>query len=72
MWWARISSPPATPAAKTAFRHRLFAQALPESATVTTEIQDLVSGATPPTLANPDQITAPGVAITRQVIKRSV
>ena len=40
-----------------------------ESATVTTEIQDLVSGATPPTLANLDQITAPGVAITRQVIE---
>lgn len=38
-----------------------------ESATVTTEIQNLVSGATPPTLANLDQITAPGVAITRQV-----
>jgi integrating conjugative element protein (TIGR03755 family) len=40
-----------------------------ESATVTTEIQNLVSGATPPTLANLDQITAPGVAITRQVIE---
>jgi integrating conjugative element protein (TIGR03755 family) len=40
-----------------------------DSATVTTEIQNLVSGATPPTLANLDQITAPGVAITRQVIE---
>jgi integrating conjugative element protein (TIGR03755 family) len=40
-----------------------------ESATVTTEIQNLVSGATPPTLVNLDTITAPGVAITRQVIE---
>jgi len=40
-----------------------------ESATVTAEIQNLVSGATPPTLANLDKITAPGVAITRQVIE---
>ena len=40
-----------------------------ESATVTTEIQNLVSGATPPTLINLEQITAPGVAITRQVIE---
>ena len=40
-----------------------------ESSTVTVEIQDLVSGATPPTLANLDNITAPGVAITRQVIE---
>lgn len=40
-----------------------------ESAAVTTEIQNLVSGARPPTLANLDQITAPGVAITRQVIE---
>ena len=40
-----------------------------ESVVVTTEIQNLVSGATPPTLANLDQITAPGVAITRQVIE---
>ncbi|MFV0277191.1 MAG: integrating conjugative element protein [Parahaliea sp.] len=40
-----------------------------ESAIVTTEVQNLVSGATPPTLANLDQITAPGVAITRQVIE---
>lgn len=40
-----------------------------ESATVTTEIQNLVSGATPLTLTNLDQITAPGVAITRQVIE---
>ncbi|MCP5171267.1 MAG: integrating conjugative element protein [Pseudomonadales bacterium] len=40
-----------------------------ESAAVTTEIQNLVSGATPLTLTNLDQITAPGVAITRQVIE---
>lgn len=40
-----------------------------ESATVTTDIQNLVSGATPLTLTNLDQITAPGVAITRQVIE---
>ena len=40
-----------------------------ESATVTTEIQNLVSGAIPPTLTNLDNITAPGVAITRQVIE---
>jgi len=40
-----------------------------ESVAVTTEIQNLVSGATPPTLVNLDQITAPGVAITRQVIE---
>ena len=40
-----------------------------ESATATTEIQNLVSGATPLTLTNLEQITAPGVAITRQVIE---
>lgn len=40
-----------------------------ESAAVTTELQSLVSGATPPTLANLQKITAPGVAITRQVIE---
>jgi len=40
-----------------------------EATTVTTEIQNLVSGATPPTLTNLDNITAPGVAITRQVIE---
>lgn len=40
-----------------------------ESSGVTVEIQNLVSGATPPTLANLDNITAPGVAITRQVIE---
>ncbi|EDZ65614.1 hypothetical protein NOC27_2294 [Nitrosococcus oceani AFC27] len=40
-----------------------------ESATVTTDIQNLVSGATPLTLTNLDQITAPGVAITRQVVE---
>ncbi len=40
-----------------------------EATTVTTEIQNLVSGVTPPTLTNLDNITAPGVAITRQVIE---
>lgn len=40
-----------------------------EATTVMTEIQNLVSGATPPTLTNLDNITAPGVAITRQVIE---
>jgi len=40
-----------------------------ESATVTTDIQNLVGGATPLTLDNLGQITAPGVAITRQVIE---
>ncbi|NIB44056.1 integrating conjugative element protein [Pseudomaricurvus alkylphenolicus] len=40
-----------------------------ESAAVTTELQNLVSGATPPTLGNLEKITAPGVAITRQVIE---
>lgn len=40
-----------------------------ESVAVTTEIQNLVSGATPPILVNLNQITAPGVAITRQVIE---
>jgi len=40
-----------------------------EASTVTVEIQNLVGGATPPTLTNLDNITAPGVAITRQVIE---
>ncbi len=40
-----------------------------ESVTVTTEIQGLVSGATPPTLDNLERITAPGIAMTRQVIE---
>ena len=40
-----------------------------ESAAVTLDLQNLVSGATPPTLSNLDNITAPGVAITRQVIE---
>jgi integrating conjugative element protein (TIGR03755 family) len=40
-----------------------------ESTAVTTELQNLVSGATPPTLDNLESITAPGVAITRQVIE---
>ena len=40
-----------------------------EATAVTVEIQNLVSGATPLTLANLETITAPGVAITRQVIE---
>lgn len=40
-----------------------------EAGTVTGELQHLVGGVMPPTLANLEQITAPGVAITRQVIE---
>ena len=40
-----------------------------EGNAVTVELQSLVSGATPPTLDNLQTITAPGVAITRQVIE---
>ena len=40
-----------------------------ESTAVTAGIQDLVSGVTAPTLANLEQVTAPGVAVTRQVIE---
>ncbi len=40
-----------------------------ESSIVTAEIQNLVSGAMPPTLDNLEKITAPGVAITRQVVE---
>jgi integrating conjugative element protein (TIGR03755 family) len=40
-----------------------------ESAAVTTELANLVSGATPPTLANLELVTAPGVAVTRQVVE---
>ena len=40
-----------------------------EAATVTTELANLVSGATPPTLANLELVTAPGVAVTRQVVE---
>ncbi len=40
-----------------------------EAADVTADLQKLVDGATPLTLANLDKITAPGVAITRQVIE---
>ena len=37
-----------------------------ESAAVTADLQNLVSGQTPPTLANLEDVTAPGIAITRQ------
>ena len=40
-----------------------------ESAAVTVELQNLVSGASVPTLANLKLVTAPGVAVTRQVIE---
>ena len=40
-----------------------------EAGTVTVDLQRLVGGVTPATLANLEQITAPGVAITRQVIE---
>ena len=40
-----------------------------ESTVVTTDLQNLVSGVTPPTLANLENVTAPGIAITRQVIE---
>jgi len=40
-----------------------------ESTVVTADLQNLVSGATPPTLANLEDVTAPGIAITRQVIE---
>jgi integrating conjugative element protein (TIGR03755 family) len=40
-----------------------------ESTAVTVELQKLVSGATAPTLANLELVTAPGVAVTRQVIE---
>jgi len=40
-----------------------------ETVLVTADLQNLVSGAISPTLANLDKVTAPGVAITRQVIE---
>ena len=40
-----------------------------EAAAVTVDLQNLVSGTATPTLANLEKITAPGVAITRQVIE---
>ena len=40
-----------------------------EAAAVTAELQNLVNGSTPPTLANLEYVTAPGVAVTRQVIE---
>ena len=40
-----------------------------ESVTVTTDIQALVGGTIPPTLANLEQVRAPGIAMTRQVIE---
>ncbi len=40
-----------------------------ETVVVTADLQNLVSGATPPTLPNLDKVTAPGVAISRQVIE---
>jgi integrating conjugative element protein (TIGR03755 family) len=40
-----------------------------ESTAVTVELQNLVSGATAPTLVNLELVTAPGVAVTRQVVE---
>lgn len=40
-----------------------------ESTAVTVELQNLVSGTTAPTLANLELVTAPGVAVTRQVVE---
>lgn len=40
-----------------------------ESASVTEELQKLVNGTMPPTRENLDEITAPGIAVTRQVIE---
>ena len=40
-----------------------------EAGTVTVELQRLVGGVTPLSLANLEQVTAPGVAITRQLIE---
>ena len=40
-----------------------------ESVAVTTELTNLVSGAKSPTLTNLELVTAPGVAVTRQVIE---
>jgi integrating conjugative element protein (TIGR03755 family) len=40
-----------------------------ESTAVTTELRNLVSGASAPTLANLELVTAPGVAVTRQVVE---
>lgn len=40
-----------------------------ESSTVTTDLANLVSGTASPTLDHLDRVTAPGVAVTRQVIE---
>jgi len=40
-----------------------------ESATVTTELQNLVQGTAPLTLSNLEAVHAPGIAVTRQVIE---
>ena len=47
----------------------LLPKKLAEQTDVTTELRDLVTGATAPTLENLETVTAPGVAITRQVIE---
>lgn len=47
----------------------LLPKKLAEQTDVTTELSDLVTGATAPTLENLETVTAPGVAITRQVIE---
>ncbi len=40
-----------------------------ESTAVTVDLQNLVSGTTPLTLVNLEEVTAPGIAITRQVVE---
>ena len=50
-------------------RHRSVAQAASGIGSGDDGLQNLVSGATPPTLTNLDDVTAPGIAITRQVIE---
>ena len=47
----------------------LLPKKLAEQTNVTTELRDLVTGTAAPTLENLQTVTAPGVAITRQVIE---
>jgi integrating conjugative element protein (TIGR03755 family) len=47
----------------------LLPKLITESVAVTVELQNLVGGATAPTLAHLEAVSAPGIAITRQVIE---
>jgi integrating conjugative element protein (TIGR03755 family) len=47
----------------------LLPKKLAEQTTITADLRDLVSGTTAPTLENLEVVTAPGVAVTRQVIE---